>query len=312
MKRILRAVTIMYSRYPGERQKDCTRPRVKHYMAITPARDEMRFLPGLIESMIAQTVKPRRWIIIDDGSSDGTAELIDRANQMHSWIKPHHLPRGGARAPGGESVIMRFLQPEAWQDCDAILRLDADITFRPEFAEKIMSEFDRDHRLGIAGPTLWEPTGDRWREILAPTFHTRGAAKMYSHSCFEAIGGLEAGLGWDTIDEVRALMLNYSTRSFRNIVAYHHRPQGAASGCWSSRVAAGRAAYNIGYLPLFLLARALKLGLDWPPIVSGAALVAGFVEGALKRSPRRLSHAHIKFVRRQQLRRLLLMESVWR
>ena len=285
---------------------------IKRFVAITPARDEQGLLPQLIASMVAQTIRPQRWIIIDDGSADSTGDIIDRAAENHSWIEPRHQPRSGVRAPGGKSVIMRFLPRETWQDCDAILRLDADLSFKPQFAARLLAEFDLDERLGIGGPTLWEPTGERWQEVLAPSFHTRGAAKMYSRACFEAIGGLEAGLGWDTIDEVRALMLGFSTRSFRHIIAYHHRPQGAASGCWGSRRAAGRAAYNIGYSPLFLLARALRLAVGWPPLVGGVALVTGYAESSLKRSPRRISPAQIEFVRRQQLRRLLMMESVWR
>ena len=91
----------------------------------------------------------------------------------------------------------------------------------------------------------------------APSFHTRGAAKLYSSACFAAIGGLEAGLGWDTIDEVRAMMLGFSTRNFRHIRAYHHRPQGTDGGLWQGRKAAGRAAYNVGYSPVFLMARAV-------------------------------------------------------
>jgi len=93
-------------------------------------------------------------------------------------------------------------------------------------------------------------------------------------ACFAAIGGLEAGLGWDTIDEVRAMMLGFGTRNFRHIHAYHHRPQGAAGGLSRGRKAAGRAAYNVGYLPVFLMARALRAGLNWPPLIGGMGLVA--------------------------------------
>lgn len=285
---------------------------MQSYMAITPARDEQEFLPQLITSMVAQTVRPVRWIIIDDGSADCTGEIIDRAAQNHSWIEPHHLPRSEARAPGGESVIMRFLPRHKWQDCEAILRLDADLSFKPRFAEMLLAEFDGLARLGIAGPTLRERVGGRWRDRPAPSFHTRGAAKMYSRECFEAIGGLEARLGWDTIDEVRALTLGFLTRSFRHITAYHHRPQGAASGSWRSRKAAGKAAYNIGYSPLFLAARALRLVLVWPPLISGVALAAGFAESSLKRDPRPVTPAQVRFVRQQQLRRLLRMKSLWR
>jgi hypothetical protein len=108
------------------------------------------------------------------------------------------------------------------------------------------------------------------------------------------------------------MMLGFSSRNFRHIHAYHHRPQGAAGGLWESRKAAGRAAYNVGYSPLFLAARALRLVPRWPPLVGGIGLVAGYLEGAVQRSPRPVSPALVRFVRRQQLRRLLLMESVWR
>jgi poly-beta-1,6-N-acetyl-D-glucosamine synthase len=285
---------------------------MKNYIAITPARDEERFLPRLLTAMVAQTRRPDRWIVIDDGSSDRTGEILDQAARHHPWIEPKHLPRNGVRAPGGESVIMGFLPREAWDCCDAILRLDADLTFKPQFAKLLLDELERDPRLGIAGPTLYELSGSRWAEVPAPSFHTRGAAKFYSSACFAAIGGLEAGLGWDTIDEVRAMMLGFGTRNFRHIRAYHHRPQGAAGGLWRGRKAAGRAAYNVGYSPVFLMARALRTGLKWPPLVGGVGLVAGYLEAAMQRSPRPVSPATIRFVRRQQLRRLLLMESVWR
>ena len=285
---------------------------MKRYLAITPARDEERLLPRLLAAMVAQTRRPECWIVIDDGSSDGTGEILDRAARHHPWIQPRHLPRDRPRAPGGESVIMRFMPRDAWEGYDAILRLDADLSFKPQFAELLLAELEHDPRLGIAGPTLYEIHGARWREVPAPSFHTRGAAKMYTTACFAAIGGLEAGLGWDTIDEVRAMMLGFATRSFPRIRAYHHRPQGAAGGLWQGRKAAGRAAYNVGYSPLFLAARALRLALKWPPIIGGLGLASGYLEAAMRRSPRPVSPALIRFVRRQQLRRLLLMESVWR
>src|SRR5262249_33688680 len=148
---------------------------------------------------------------------------------------PHHLPRDRSRAPGGESIIMRFLPRDAWQGFDAILRLDADLSFGPQFADLLLTEMENEPRLGIAGPTLYEWHRSGWREMPMPSFHTRGAAKMYSARCFAAIGDLEACLGWDTIDEARAMMLGFKTRSFRHITARHHRPQGAAGGRWGGR-----------------------------------------------------------------------------
>ena len=160
------------------------------------------------------------------------------------------------------------------------------------------------------GPTH-EPNGTEWQEVPAPTFHTRGAAKLYSRACFAAIGGLENGLGWDTIDEVGAMMLGYRSRSFRHIRAFHHRPQGIASGVWRGRLATGRAAYTIGYSPLFMIARAARRAVQKPYLVGGVLLLAGYLQGFwnLKRTA---PPEMVRFIRKQQLRRLFWMESQWR
>ncbi|MGH7905881.1 MAG: glycosyltransferase [Candidatus Binataceae bacterium] len=282
------------------------------YIAITPARDEEALLPGLISSMTAQTCKPRRWIIIDDGSSDSTGAIIDRAASQHRWIEPRHLPANRPRAAGGESVIMRFLPPEIWRDYDFILRLDADLTFAPDTIELVMTEFAKDPKLGLAGTVLHERRDSGWREVRHPSFHTRGAFKMYSSECFAKIGGLTAGIGWDTIDEAHAMMLGFTTRSFRHIIAYHHRPQGAAGGILHGRFGTGRTAYVLGYSPLFMIVRSLSRIASSPPMVGSLMLLAGYFDGYLRRLPRSASPELIKFIRRQQHRRLLMLPSAWR
>ena len=140
------------------------------FITITPARDEENFLPRLIASMTAQTLKPARWIVIDDGSTDATAEILDRAAEQHRWIDVKHLPQGRERLPGGESILMQFLPKELWQTYDAILRIDADISFKPDFAELLATEFTRDARLGIAGATLFEPRGPHGAKSACPGF----------------------------------------------------------------------------------------------------------------------------------------------
>jgi poly-beta-1,6-N-acetyl-D-glucosamine synthase len=284
----------------------------KQYMVITPARDEERFLPFLIESMARQTVKPRRWIIIDDGSADATAALVDAAAKQHRWIQVHHLQRNRTRKRGGASIVMQHLPREAWADVDFILRLDADISFGPSFVETLLAEFARDPALGIAGATLQERRGRALGCDRVPAFHTRGATKMYARACFEAIGGLEAGPGWDTIDETRAMMRGFMTRSFTHINAIHHRPLGAADGRWRVLVAGGRAAYHAGYSPVFISARAARRALSAPVGLSGILLLSGYVGACLRREPRTAELDLVRFVRKQQLRRLMLKESLWR
>lgn len=281
------------------------------YMAITPVRDEERFLPALIDSMTSQTRKPERWIIIDDGSGDATFQIVETAARNHDWIEPHHLARDRQRRPGGESVIMEFLPPGEWSDFDFIARFDADLTFDPHYIEALIDEFAREPRLGIASGSLLEPAKSGWREVVTPAFHTRGPSKVYSRSCFDAIGGLEPGLGWDTIDEIRAIMHGFVTRSFRHLHAYHHRPTGSARGLSHGRFNAGIAAYHSGYSPLFMAARVLRhVALGRP--VQGAAMMAGFLDGYLRGTKRTASPEVVKFVRDQQLRKLLAMDTQWR
>jgi biofilm PGA synthesis N-glycosyltransferase PgaC len=282
------------------------------YVAITPARDEERLLPGLIDSMATQTILPRRWIIVNDGSADSTRMLLDRAAQKYPWIEAHHLEPVRARAQGGESVVMPFLRPAVVSRYDYVLRVDADITFASNFTESILSEFARDPELGIAGAGLWELRNERWHEVVTPAFHTRGAVKFYSAECFKAIGGLDSGLGWDTIDEATAMMLGFRTRCFRHIRACHHRPQGQAGGRWRADLALGRAAYRSGYSPAFMMARAGSYAFARPFAVGSILMLAGFLDGYLRRLPRAAPPEVIRFVRRQQRRRLLFLESVWR
>jgi poly-beta-1,6-N-acetyl-D-glucosamine synthase len=282
------------------------------YVAVTPARDEEILLPGLIASLSNQTCPPSLWIVIDDGSSDKTAEIMEQAAREHEWIEVHHLERSRPRAAGGESVIMSFLRPEVWRCYDFILRLDADLTFEPTVISQLLREFARESRLGIAGATLYEHSEEGWSESRQPSFHTRGALKMYSRDCFAAIGGLDSGLGWDTLDEARAMMHGYHTRSFRHIRARHHRAQGSAEGLLRGRLAAGRAAYRIGYSPAFMLARSVHRMFQTPMIVGSAALLAGYMEGYLRGLPKAASPDLQRFIREQQFSRLLGRESRWR
>lgn len=281
-------------------------------LAITPARDEERLLPQLIASMTAQTMRPDRFVIINDGSIDATHAIADAAAAEYEWINVIHFSRTRPRSEGGESVVAQVLRRERWLNYDYVFRLDADISFAPDMTSLLLREFNCDSRLGIAGPILLEPYPLGWRPIRQPEFHTRGAAKMYSRECLTATGLPDAGLGWDTIDEVRAMLAGFHTRHFSHIEARHHRPQGAAGGIWKARGAAGHAAYRIGYSPLFLLARSVRMLFATSGPAGALAFLNGYLRAYVERRPRPVSPDIVAFVRRQQLRRLFLQESQWR
>jgi biofilm PGA synthesis N-glycosyltransferase PgaC len=209
------------------------------------------------------------------------------------------------------SMVAQTHLPQRWIVVDDG-SADADLTFAPDFIASLLAEFRHDAKLGIAGPVLLESDGGSWREVNVPSFHVRGAAKMYSGQCFSAIGGLQAGLGWDTIDELHAMMLGFHSRHFCQIKAYHHRPQGTAGSLWRARWAAGRAAYRSGYSTLFMFVRAANHLLTPPYLLGSAMMLAGYFEGFVRREPRAASPEVIRFVRQQQLRRLLMLETLWR
>ena len=283
-----------------------------NYIAITPARDEEVFLPGLIESMTSQAILPRRWIIVDDGSIDSSGAIIDAAAARYPFIEPRHLPRNRKREPGGESVIMRFLDSKVWADAEFLVRFDADLLFGPNYLKLLFEEFARDPKLGIASGELFEPDGDGWSPSRSPEFHTRGPSKVYLRACFEAIGGLESGLGWDTIDEVRAMMAGFRTRSFSHIQAYHRRVTNSARGLWRGRLALGEAAWRAGYSPLFMIARAIHSAFERPLPLCGPLMLAGYVSAALSGKSILVDKNIVRFVRDQQWRRLTMRDSVWR
>jgi biofilm PGA synthesis N-glycosyltransferase PgaC len=282
------------------------------YLAITPVRDEELFLPELIDSMRSQRILPTCWIIVDDGSTDRSAGIIDEAARKYSWIKARHLRRDRDRRPGGESIIMRFLPRELLSQFEFIARFDADLMFGSDYIELLLNEFARDELLGIASGCLIEQTSRGWEERITPRYHTRGPSKFYSRECFAAINGLEAGLGWDAIDEARAMMVGFHTRNFRHIKAFHRRMPGSARGVWRGRMDAGRAAFAAGYAPSFMIARAIRYSL-WPrPSIAGALMFAGFVAAMFDRDQRPADREVVRFIRTQQRRRLMLRDSLWR
>ena len=138
------------------------------YLAITPVRDEELFLPELIDSMRSQRILLTCWIIVDDGSTDRSAGIIDEAARKYSWIKARHLRRDRDRRPGGESIIMRFLPRELLSQFEFIARFDADLMFGSDYIELLLNEFARDELLGIASGCLIEQTSRGWEERITP------------------------------------------------------------------------------------------------------------------------------------------------
>jgi glycosyltransferase involved in cell wall biosynthesis len=285
------------------------------YVVITPVRDEAEHIGRTIESMVAQTQRAARWIVVDDGSTDRTPEILDAAAASYPWITVIHRPNRGARASGG-GVVEAFNEGYArlvgcqW---DFLVKLDGDLSFDADFFSRSLAKFATTRALGIGGGTVCVIEGGdvKVESVGDPPFHVRGATKIYRRECWEEIGPLFQAPGWDTIDEVKANMKGWSTCSFPELRLIQHKPTGAADGTWRNAFKNGRANYATGYDPLFMLAKCFKRACAKPPLVCGVAMAAGFWSGYLKRLPRVPDLRAIRYLRWQQRRRLLLRPSIY-
>ena len=281
---------------------------------ITPARDEAQHIAEIITSVAQQTARPAEWVIVDDGSTDGTGEIIDRFAAHHSWITALHRPNRGMRENNVGAIEAFFdgYRVLKFADWEFLVNLDADLSLGNDYFERCLHEFRKDPELGIGGGMLYHLEGGVLIPETGPLFHVRGATKIYRRACWDAMGGLTMGPGWDTIDEIKANMLGWQTRNFPNVKALHRRPTGAAEGSWRDAVKNGRAEYFSGYHTFFMLIKCLKRVIERPYIIGAAGLFYGFASACLKRSPRVDDRALIDYVRKQQMRRLLLQDSIWR
>ncbi len=273
-------------------------------LVISPVYNEAAHLERVVAAMAAQTRPPDEWVIVDDDSDDGTAELLGAlAAEVPFMRVVSPAPRS---RPEGADRLALAAAPRAFNaglargrdDFTHVAKLDGDVELPPDYYEALLSRFAADERLGIACGDLIEPLGAEWVRLAIPPHHVHGALKLYSRECLEAIGGVQERLGWDTIDETYARMRAYRTRSFPDLVARHHRPVATASGALRGRARHGRCAWIAHFGFAWVGLRALKVGLRMRPRgISGLAFLGGYLEAALRRVPRVEDPEFRRFVR---------------
>lgn len=290
-------------------------PPETRYVVVTPVRDEELYLPRTIESMVRQTIRPQEWVIVNDGSKDGTGTIIDQAARDYPWIRAiHRLDRGFRK--WGAGIIEAFYSGYHELTCtdwEYMSKLDGDLSFDPDYFERMFAGFADNPRLGISGGVLYhyDPRGRRVLESH-PTFHVRGGVKIYRRACWEAIDGLWVGPGSDTVDEVKANMKGWTTRSRFDVHMIHHRFTGASWGRWGGLVKDGKIDYVSGYHPLFLIAKSVRRLFRRPYFLGGFAIFYGYMSAHFSRTPRVNDPDLIRYLRRQQLARLFGGETIWR
>ena len=288
--------------------------RTEKYVVVSPIRDEAKYIEKTIFSMISQTVIPLEWIIVDDGSQDNTGDIIDAYADKYEWIKIIHRKDRGFRQSGG-GVVEAFCAGYnilTYDDWDFIVKLDGDLSFGEDYFERCFQYFQNDPKLGISGGGIYNIIDGKTILEEDPPFHVRGATKIYRKACWNNIGGLFKVPGWDTLDELKANMLGWKTKGYAEIEVIHLRPTGDAYGVWRDWAKNGLANYISGYHPLFMLIKCVKRMFQKPYILIAVGLFYGFVSGYIKKIPQIDDRALIRYIRKEQMNKLLLKPSIWK
>lgn len=282
------------------------------YCLISPCRNESAFARRTLDSVVGQTMSPALWVIVDDGSTDETPEILAEYEQAVDYIRVVRRDDRGFRKLGGGVIDafdegFRTIDP---RDFDYLVKLDLDLDLPPEYFERVIARMEADPRLGTGsgkpyfrdgkGVLIAERCGDE---------NSVGMVKLYRTSCFEQIGGFVPALNWDGIDGHRCRMMGWKAESWDDphLRFEHLRPMGTSDrSWWVGRVRHGTGQYFMGSSPVFVVASALARALHPPRLVGSIAMLWGYVHGFLTRSPRYDDPEFRSFLRRFQHRSLVV------
>jgi glycosyltransferase involved in cell wall biosynthesis len=274
---------------------------------ISPVKDEARFVESTLRSVVSQTALPVLWVIVDDGSSDETCQIVRRYAAAHPFIQLVESSDTGSRQPGAR-VIQAFNRGCRCLEgvpYEFLVKLDCDLSFEPRYFEALLGRFERDPRLGIASGVYAEKDRtDTWAVVPMPAYHAFGASKMVRRSCFEEIGGFLVAKGWDTVDEIRAWNRGWKTQHYADLVCRHHKREGSGIGQLRTNVMHGHIYYVTGGDPLFLVFKILRRMTSSPVVVGALALWWGYLSALVRRTPRLVTTAEMRAYRRLLRRRL--------
>jgi biofilm PGA synthesis N-glycosyltransferase PgaC len=277
------------------------------YCLLTPARNEAQFIELTLKSMVAQIYRPLKWIIISDGSTDGTDEIVGRYTAANPWIELLRMPERAERHFAGKVhafnagyARVKDLNP------DVIGNLDADVSFEVEHFQYLLQQFANDPELGVGGAPFREGS-QQYDYRFSSIENVWGGCQLFRRECFDDIGGylpLKGGC-IDHVAVISARMKGWKTRTFTEKVCIHHRVMGTAQqGALKARFRMGVKDYSVGNDPLWELFRTLYQMRNPPFIFGGLALGYGYVSSLLSRRERAVSSDLVAFVRREQMQRL--------
>jgi biofilm PGA synthesis N-glycosyltransferase PgaC len=278
------------------------------YVLITPARNEEAYIEKTLRSVVSQTVKPEQWVIVDDASTDSTAQLVENYVRDYPWIELVRRTQRAARSFSRKvDAFNAGLQRLGSREFNVIGNLDADLSFDPEYLEFLMNKFAEDPKLGVAGTPFVENGYDSARDSFEGENHVAGGCQLFRRQCFEEIGGYignpAGGIDWIAVTTAR--MKGWKTCSFPEKRFHHYRSLGTAErSVVASLFSYGEKDYYLGGSPVWQLFRVCYRSAKRPFLIGGLALLAGYCWAALRRTKRPISPELMRFHRREQMNKL--------
>src|SRR5215831_5838586 len=278
------------------------------YVLITPARNEEEFIEQTLMSVTRQTYLPLKWVIVNHGSTDGTASCIDPYLSKYDWIELVNLPVRRERNFAAKVHAFKAGQERAKNlHYEIIGNLDSDVSLDPDHFEYLLGKFKQDPKLGVAGTVFREESGyNSETDSLEGQLHVSGQCQLFRRKCFADIGGYFAnkagGIDWIAVTTAR--MMGWKTRSFREKWFFHHRHLGTAErSAFAAAFSYGEKDYYLGGHPVWELFRVTYRMVKPPYVVEGAALGLGYVWAAVRRAKRPISKELMAFHRKEQMRK---------
>ena len=287
--------------------------RIPQYIVISPVKDEEATIEYTLEAMLAQTVKPCEWIVVDDGSTDSSPAIVRRYARQHSFIRLILSDRRAPRQPGS-AVIRAFnhgLESVNSPDYEFLVKLDGDLSFPSDYFERVFERFATDEQLGIAsGIYLERDSGGTWGPVSMPWYHAFGASKVVRRRCFEQIGGFVPSIGWDTVDEIRAMSLGWKTAHFPELQALHRKREGSGIGVLRTSRMHGEIYYVSGGDPWLFSLKVIRRLRHRPRPLNALALLAGYLGAIVRGEQRLVSTGEMQLYRRLLRQRLLPLSRI--
>jgi glycosyltransferase involved in cell wall biosynthesis len=281
--------------------------KIPSYVLITPARNEAQFIELTIKSVVAQTVRPAKWVIVSDGSIDGTDDIVKEYAADHPWIELVRMPERQERDFAGKVMAFNVgLECVKHFPYTIIGSLDADISFGSDYFEFLLTKFAENPRLGVGGTPFSEGMGT-YDFRFSSIEHVSGACQLFRRECFDAIGGYTPikGGGIDLVAVVTSRMRGWQTRSFPERVCFHHRKMGSGmNNGLKLPFKWGQSDYRLGGHPVWQFFRCLYQMSKRPYVVGGLVCLTGYYVALITRRPRAVSAEFVEFRGKEQMQRL--------